>query len=45
MRSGGDYLERLLKCALIMHTNLEKDLNIKVKQHNVFILQQYATSL
>jgi len=28
-----------------MHTILEEDLNIKAKQHNVFILQQYATSL
>jgi len=45
MRSGGDQLERLLKCGLIMHTILEEDLNIKAKQHSVFILQQYAISL
>jgi hypothetical protein len=31
MKSGGDQLERLLKCASIMHTILEEDLNIKTK--------------
>jgi hypothetical protein len=45
MKSGGDQLERFFKCALIVHTILEEDLNIKAKQHDVFILQQYATSL
>jgi hypothetical protein len=44
-RSGGDQLERFLECVLIVHTILAEDLNIKAQQHNVFILQQYATSL
>jgi hypothetical protein len=39
MKSGGDQLERILKCALIVQTILEEDYNIKAKQHNVFILQ------
>lgn len=39
MKSGGDQLERFLKCVLIVQTILEEDYNIKAKQHNVFIFQ------
>jgi hypothetical protein len=44
MKSGGDQLERLFKCVLIIHTILEKNLNIKAKQHTLVEINQNVTS-